>query len=155
MDEVIVATGHLPTGESWKLASSASGDSVFTTLHITRHGTSVYSGTLGGPPVTGDSPLRVCWGREENVLGLIIRAAAQVRRVVVGLNAMETVELPLHDIPDCPFARVTTFGHVLNDDVSVSVAALSHNGEILDVFSVPQFRLPISEEFGGDDWAQR
>ncbi|MEU6200939.1 hypothetical protein [Streptomyces sp. NPDC047061] len=136
-DDEVVARGMLPSGEDWQLTATVRPDNVMTMLSITRQGTSVFGGGMGGPALAENQSLNLYWGSEGDVFGIVVRAAESVAHLTVTVGSAEPTELRLHPVPHCPGVNVAAFGLKMDRREEISLSARDRNGHVLETRSSP------------------
>jgi hypothetical protein len=94
LPETIVAEGDLPTGEHWTLLAGGTADDYDTVLQTVHSDGHRDSGGMGGP-LLEYGYMDVYSGRHDRGLRrVIIRANAQVVKVLAEANGGEQIEIP-------------------------------------------------------------
>lgn len=136
-DEEVVAQGVFPSGEDWRLKVTVRPDNVMTVLSVTRRGSVVFGGGMGGPGLAENETLNLYWGREGDFLGVVVRTAESVAHLTLTVGSAEPTELQLYPIPRCPGVNVAAFGLTVDSVEEISLSARDEAGHMVETHSLP------------------
>lgn len=153
-EQSVVASGSLPSGETWKLITSAEGDNLFSFLRILRGRDTVFDCGMGGEPVPPGRHLRVCSGTESGMVGVIVRASTMTVDRVQLHGSSAPVDIELHT---CPQAASVRLGAVLptGGDSGHTLVALAPDGSAIETYPLPDLAARMRDTATGSMWQPR